>query len=117
LLNTRASTYHEFKSAADNIATNTSLSGNTKLTANANAGASEDVEMADRTDPILQAVLEEEARTRELVHWFKVNCGKDLSTLDLPELEALFTEQGLGTTLPPNHMPYPNVSPMAISLF
>jgi hypothetical protein len=61
-------------------------------------------------DAILQAVQEEERHRDELINWFKKNRGLRFDTLDLPELEQLFAEQGPGTTLPPNHNPYPNVS-------
>jgi hypothetical protein len=60
-------------------------------------------------DEILDELLKDERRVKEIIEWFQQNKRIDVSTLDLPELEKLFAEQGPGTTLTDDHDPYPNV--------
>ncbi|KAG9093092.1 hypothetical protein FRC06_011676 [Ceratobasidium sp. 370] len=60
-------------------------------------------------DPILLAILEEEHEQKALVEWLRKRYpGRDLSTLDMEELQQLCAECGLGPTLQRNHNPYPN---------
>jgi hypothetical protein len=54
-------------------------------------------------DKILDDLLVDERRTKEIIDWFQVNQQVDVSTMDLPELEQLFTEQGPGMTLGQDH--------------
>jgi hypothetical protein len=63
----------------------------------------------DTGDKILDDLLVDERRAKEIIEWFRVNQQVDVSTMDLPELEQLFAEQGPGTTLGQDHEPYPHV--------
>ncbi|KAG9080699.1 hypothetical protein FRC06_006249 [Ceratobasidium sp. 370] len=73
-------------------------------TANATVNASID------HDPILAVIQKEEREQAELIAWLAQHYpGRDLSTLDMEELEQMRNELGPGPTTEPDHNPYPHV--------